>query len=82
MFGDGLTGWSPAMALVVVLAWWVVGLGVYGLVRYVRRKDRAAPWAPPEQVLAERFARGEIDAPEYHERLDILQGRTPPVGAP
>lgn len=81
-FGDGLTGWHPAMAVVMVLAWWLVGLGVYALVRYVGRKDRAARSATPQQVLAERFARGEIDAPEYRERLDILEGRTRPVGAP
>ena len=81
-FGDGLTGWHPAMGVVMVLAWWLVGLGVYALVRYVGRKDRSARSATPQQVLAERFARGEIDAPEYHERLDILEGRTRPVGAP
>lgn len=28
----------------------------------------------PEDVLAERFANGEIDADEYRERLDVLRG--------
>ncbi|MFE7589064.1 SHOCT domain-containing protein [Kitasatospora sp. NPDC057512] len=28
---------------------------------------------PPEQLLAERFARGEIDAEEYRHRLDTLR---------
>jgi putative membrane protein len=32
----------------------------------------------PEQVLAERFARGEIDATEYRYRLAILARRRPP----
>jgi putative membrane protein len=33
------------------------------------------PPAPPtpEQALADRFARGEIDADEYHQRLDTLR---------
>ncbi|ADD43106.1 SHOCT domain-containing protein [Stackebrandtia nassauensis] len=28
----------------------------------------------PERVLAERFAKGEIDEAEYRERLDVLRG--------
>jgi putative membrane protein len=35
------------------------------------RPRRKPPRA--EQVLAERFARGEIDADEYRQRLDILR---------
>jgi hypothetical protein len=27
----------------------------------------------PEEVLHERFARGEIDSTDYHEKLDALQ---------
>ncbi|WP_245204378.1 SHOCT domain-containing protein [Kitasatospora sp. RG8] len=43
--------------------------------------------APPtaEQVLAERFARGEIDADEYRHRLDTLRaagGSAGPGGPP
>ena len=80
-YGDGMTGWGyPAMAMIMVLAWWLVGLCVYALVRYMGRKDRPAASATPEQVLAGRFARGEIDAPEFHERLDTLEGRGRPVG--
>ncbi|MFI6846485.1 SHOCT domain-containing protein [Kitasatospora sp. NBC_00085] len=35
---------------------------------------------PPtaEQLLAERFARGEIDAPEYRHRLDTLRAAEGP----
>jgi putative membrane protein len=76
-YGDGMTGWgSPVLAMTMVLVWWLVGLGVYALVRFVGRKDRERQaGATPEQVLAERFARGEIDAQEFHERLDVLDGR-------
>jgi len=31
----------------------------------------------PEQVLAERFARGEIDEGEYRQRLATLRGHKP-----
>ncbi|WP_329528689.1 SHOCT domain-containing protein [Streptomyces sp. NBC_01462] len=30
----------------------------------------------PEQILAERFARGEIDEDEYHRRLTVLAKTT------
>lgn len=83
-YGDGMTGWGyPMMAMAMVLAWWLVGLGVYALVRYLGHGNRPAhPRPTPEQVLADRFARGEIDAPEFHERLDILDGRGRPVSKP
>jgi putative membrane protein len=29
----------------------------------------------PLRLLQERFARGELDAEEYQQRLDVLQGR-------
>lgn len=31
---------------------------------------------PPERILAERFARGEIDDEEYWERLVVLQSQS------
>jgi putative membrane protein len=34
----------------------------------------------PEDILAERFARGEIDAAEYRQRLGALRGRSPQSG--
>ncbi|WP_316525904.1 SHOCT domain-containing protein [Kitasatospora brasiliensis] len=34
--------------------------------------------AAPEQLLAERFARGEIDAEEYRHRLDTLRSANGP----
>ncbi|MFE4977159.1 SHOCT domain-containing protein [Kitasatospora sp. NPDC056651] len=38
------------------------------------------PGVAPEQLLAERFARGEIDAEEYRHRLDTLRSANPPGG--
>jgi putative membrane protein len=35
---------------------------------------------PPEQVLAERFARGEIDETEYRKRLATLRSAPPRHG--
>ncbi len=42
--------------------------------------------APPEQILAERFARGEIDEDEFHQRMTVLRAEAPhhpgPAGPP
>jgi putative membrane protein len=37
--------------------------------------------APPEQILAERFARGEIDEDEFHQRMAALRAQ-PPFSGP
>ena len=38
--------------------------------------------SPAEQILGERFARGEIDENEYRSRLAVLRGGPPPTAAP
>ena len=37
---------------------------------------------PPEQILAERFARGEIDEDEFHQRLTVLRAEAPHYPGP
>lgn len=63
----------------------LLGLIITAFVLLLRAFDRPqptgphrAPWAPPtqaspEQLLAERFARGEIDEEEYRRRLQVLR---------
>lgn len=63
------------MAIVMVVFWG----GLIGLaVAFIRRPQHALhPAAPTAQtILAERFARGEIEADEYRSRLDALNHRT------
>ncbi len=83
-YGNGTGGWGYAlMAIGMVLFWGAVIFGIAALVRYARRdgppvRDRAEPPAPgPERLLAERFARGEIDEDEYHQRLTSLRVARP-----
>ena len=70
-----VSGWGwVAMALAMVIFW---GLLIALTVLLVRWMHRSAPPAPsarpsPEQLLAERFARGEIDEEEYRRRLAAL----------
>jgi putative membrane protein len=83
-YGNHMSGWGYAfMTITMVLIWGLIILGVIALLRYLARGDR-----PPtsrltaEQVLAERFARGEIDEQEYQQRLDVLRGVPRPVAKP
>ena len=89
-YGNGMSGWGYAlMTISMVLFWGALIAAAVALVRYFsgagqrgRGETTAAPMPPaaqppaPEQLLAERFARGEIDEDEYRRRLDVLHGRT------
>jgi putative membrane protein len=74
----GMTPWTYAsMSLANIVIWGVlaaVGVVVY---RLTRRPGEGAAHASdprgPEQILADRFARGAIDADEYHSRLQTLR---------
>jgi putative membrane protein len=56
--------WWPLLWLV-----WLVVIG--GLIFWFTRRGRAGPGA--RAILAERYARGEINADEYRERLANLK---------
>jgi putative membrane protein len=80
-YGPGMNGWGYGLMTVsMVLFWALVIFGVVALVRYLGRaerttRDRPATGRPtPEALLAERFARGEIDEDEYQHRLQVLRG--------
>jgi putative membrane protein len=76
--GEHMTGWGwAAMTISMILFWGLLILGGVLLVRALNRPSgnaEAAPRPTPEQMLAERFARGEIDEEEYRRRLDALRG--------
>jgi putative membrane protein len=84
-YGSGMSGWGYAlMTIGVILFWGAVILGIVALVRYIGRSGQRpgappppraqAPPQAPEQLLAERFARGEINEEEYWHRLAVLRG--------
>jgi putative membrane protein len=86
-YGEQMSGWGYALGIIgMVLFWVVLVLAIAAAVRYLDRKRRESfPPPPPtaEQVPAERFARGEIEADEYRQRLDTLRqaGRSAAAGA-
>lgn len=63
--------------------WWLfpLGWGIFwiALITFaiiaIRRRARAGGWRrdPAEVALGERYARGEIEADEYTERLTVLR---------
>ena len=82
-FGHHMHGWGGgplAMVVVLVLIAAVVIGVVWLIVAGPRRSgtDRVRGDASkPEQILAERLARGEIDVDEYRLRLAALRERSP-----
>ena len=74
---DGTTwsGWL-VMMLAMVAFWTLVVLAVVALFRETRPQGGETPGRNAFDVLAERFARGEIDAEEYHRREDVLRAVT------
>ena len=80
-WGDHMTGWGYAlMAFSSVAFWALLVLGIVVLVRAGRNpRGSGAEHGPrpgPEQLLAERYARGEIDDDEYRRRLAVLTSRS------
>jgi len=63
----------------MILSWGVIVALLWAAVRvFAPDRDRREPPRDPKDVLAERFAKSEIDVEEYHERLRVLEEtRTP-----
>ena len=76
-YGHDVSGWGWfAMSASMILFWALIITAAVLLFRALNRphEHTHTPGAPqtPEQVLGERFARGEIDEEEYRRRLDAL----------
>ena len=89
-YGSGMSGWGYALMTVsMILFWGAVIFGIVMLVRHFGRNGQppAEPRPPqslespqsPERLLAERFARDEIDEEEYRQRLAVLQSEGRPA---
>lgn len=93
-YGTGLGGWGFAVMTIIFLL--IGGLVIAGIVALVRTagpgrqqagEPAGSPPLPtpprppgPDQVLASRFARGEIGEDEYQRRLAVLRGTSPGAG--
>jgi putative membrane protein len=77
-YHGGMTGWGWfVMSLSTLLFWAVLIAASVLLFRAMNRVPRdvhhPGAWNTPQQLLAERFARGEIDEDEYRRRLSVLR---------
>jgi putative membrane protein len=74
---SGAHWWANLLMGVSMLVFWgLLIAGVVALARYYGRVPFPSRIWPPhscaEEILAERFARGEIDEDEYQRRRDTL----------
>ena len=72
--GFGWVGWLM-MTLLMLGFWALVIFGGMALFRSYRGSSSEEHRASAEQLLDERFARGEIDAEEYTRRRELLRSR-------
>ncbi len=79
---DGPGGWGWLLMVVMMVAFWGgVAWIIVSVLRHGGPRSSSVPSASPasvtgpEDILHERFARGEIDVEEYHHRLDALRAK-------
>lgn len=74
---EGMGGWGwGLMTVSMVLFWVLLIVAIVALVRYLMRAERekgSSAADSAERLLAERYARGDIDAEQYRERLATLR---------
>ena len=76
-----MSGWGyTGMAMGMVLFWALIIVAIIALIRFNTGTIRAVTQPQPQsddespaKVLASRFARGEIEEPEYQQRLAVLR---------
>jgi putative membrane protein len=59
------------------LLFWAALIGAAAWLILRRRDRRADPLDRAREILAERYARGELSGQEYRQRLGDLQGHSP-----
>lgn len=70
--GVGWGGWL-VMTLAMVAFWAMVIFAVVVLFRGATSGRQSSPRQDPQDILDQRFARGEIDEDEYHARSAVLR---------
>ena len=60
--------WAFWIILIVFMGWLVLRVGS-------RPRDVQQERRTPEEILRERFARGEIDTEEFQRRIEVLRSR-------
>lgn len=83
---NALTAWGPSFWPIIPIFWAAFWIAIVTLVVRARRNGNwgppwrtqqahpAQPTASAEQILAERYARGEMTDDEYFQRISVLKG--------
>ncbi|MDQ2707057.1 MAG: SHOCT domain-containing protein [Actinomycetota bacterium] len=71
MIGWGV-GWMWAWPVLVLIGLVLLGVVAYGLLRGGHRPETGPGRVTARDILDERFARGEIEAEEYRQRVSGL----------
>jgi len=76
-----MTGWGWFTTSISMLLLWAVLVAIavvlYRTMNRAPDPPRTPAGTPAEHLLAERFARGEIDEEEYRRRLAVLRADGP-----
>jgi putative membrane protein len=80
---DGeMTAWGWTMMVIFsTLFASLLATAIWALASYVRRTQAQEEGVSPVELLAERYARGEISTEEYQERLATLRSEAQRQGA-
>ena len=70
--GAGWGGWL-AMTIAMIAFWAMVILAVVFIFRGTTGSRQSSARQDPQDILDQRFARGEIDEDEYHARSAVLR---------
>jgi putative membrane protein len=74
-YGNGTNGWGYALMAVSMIAFW--GLVVAAVFYLVPSSSRTSDRPTPQQILADRFARGDITEEDYRRHLDTVNTDPP-----
>jgi putative membrane protein len=74
-YGPGMSGWG--MTFMIIVLWGLLIFGAVIVARYVwpgQTASSSPAELSPQQIAAQRFARGEINEQEYQHLLQVVSG--------
>ncbi|GAA2348486.1 SHOCT domain-containing protein [Streptomyces kunmingensis] len=72
-WGQDMGAWAYTLIVMGVVFWGVLGLVAFALLRGIPNggSHHEATLPQPERLLAQRYARGDVDEDEYRRRLAV-----------